>query len=93
MNEVPFFLGERSVPDRQPINRQLSGQPSGPFRVDSAQHDVSAYLRDHCMIGAHVIRGLQHIVNVQLGSNVFLVDCLWEKQWKVFWIIWSATSA
>ena len=87
MYEVPFFLGERSVPDRQPVNGQLSGQPSGSFRVDSAEHDVSAYLSDHCMIGAHVICGLQHIVNVQLGSNVFPVDCLWEKRCRVFWII------
>ena len=58
MNEVPFFLVKRSVPDRQPVDRQLSVQPCVSFRVDSPKDDVAANVRDHCVILTCVICSL-----------------------------------
>ena len=74
MNEIPFFLGQRSVPDRQPINREFSVWPDTIHIF--AQHDVPISLRGDQVINTDFLFCLRYIVNVQFDSNVNPVDCL-----------------
>ena len=73
-NKVPFFLGQWSVPDRQPIYSQFP-VPSDPVNA-LAQDDVSTCLGHGRLRISLITVTLQYIVNVQLGSNVFPIDGL-----------------
>ena len=75
MNEVAFFLCQWSVPDCQPVNRQLPVQ-SVAVRV-LAQDDVPAALSgDRLLWCTRNFFCLSHVVNVEFGANVHFVDCL-----------------
>ena len=77
MNEIPFFLGQWSVPDCQPINRQLSMYTDTVHVL--AQHYVSTSFHGNCGRSTELLFCLRNIVGVQFDSDVHLVDCLWNK--------------
>ena len=82
VHDVPFFLCERSVPNRQPINWEAAIQTILVHKA-SSQNNVPGSQR--CEIGSTYERGVmlfffQDIVDVDLDSFIHLVNNLQKEK-------------